>query len=1585
MLSLLLGAFLFFGANEAVASVNLTVHNTGCQDMKVYKKNSNSESYQTTIFSGDNWNISTSNNQEFVFRKTNGTYISNYVCTNSNNQNHNCDSGGCNGGGNCDNQLAHWNLNACSAGSSYSEFTPNITTATGFSSISASIFSNLGDHSCNYGQSGEGMCHVIKDGCSWSNNDNNAYKFSVTIKPTTGNSVTLSKLTFYESAPSSYSWVGGGSGDNDPPSKYGVRVTKNGTEVFKQIDISTTSAWSLETIDFSADPDFTVPAQTTFDVEILGYCRQGSNGYAVWDVDEIKVYGCAADPCAAQGGDSDGDGVCNNQDCAPNNASLPATPGTACNDGNPNTSNDSIQSDGCTCAGTPSGPNCTTDINITTGNGTILVTGLGAAPVSSLQVFSSTWQPIYSCFANCGASQTVPVPAGNYYVYAKYYTAGYQLICEKQLTVTVTGSNPCANQGGDSDGDGVCNNQDCQPNNPAFPATPGTPCNDGNPNTINDVVQAGGCSCAGTPVSSCDNVTNGGTIGFGNNCAATTTVCNTAAPNITNCSAPSGGSGNLEIIWLKSTTSCSAPTTSAADIIAGLDPHWSLISGQTGLTYNPGTVSASTCYLRCSRRAGCSSYVESNILSLTVDCGGGGTPNCANLAYTTGAGSITVTGLDGAPVTSLQVFSSTWQPIYSCFANCGASQTVSVPAGTYYVYGKYYSAGYAFICEKQQTVTVGGTSPCANQGGDSDGDGVCNNQDCQPYNPAYPAIPGTACNDGNPNTINDVIQTGGCSCAGTPIVTGTLAPSNLHPKFVNQLPAIPRINATGGGTYNIGMEEGSHYLGLFDTNGNPMNTTTWGYSYNGSKMYLGPTFIAQKNVPVDVKWINNLPMTHLLPMDESIHKARPNAGVPTVVHLHGGHVESASDGYPEAWFTQNWAEKGGEFKKQTYHYTNDQEAAPLWYHDHTLGITRLNVYAGLAGMYLLRDNNELSLNLPTGNYERELVIQDKQFSSDGSMYFPALLSDPEAADFPTNPAIEPTIFPEFFGDYILVNGAAWPKLDVQPTKYRFRLLNASDSRFYIFKLSNNANFQQIGTEGGLLNNPVTLNQLVMGPGERYDIVIDFSTMIGQSVVLQNIGPDEPFMGLAAGQIPADPATTGQIMQFKVGNSSTASFTIPNTLRQPIQYLGAASKTRQLLLLEGMDEFGRLQPSLGTAAAGSLRWMDPTTETPMINETEIWEVYNNTGDAHPIHIHQISFQLLNRQEFTGDLDPVTSQLTNIQMVGAPIAPPASEQGWKDTYIVPPGHVARFKVRFDIPGKFVWHCHILSHEDHDMMRPFEVMPAGGGGGTPNCGNVAISTGAGTINVSGLDGAPVTQLQIFTSSWQPYFSCFAGCGASKSVNASPGTYYVKVKYFSATYQQLCEVNQTVTVSQWLAGTADEVFQLYVNKQLEHTEVNWVHNVGYLVGQYELERSLDGSLFKPLASELSKGSHAPELYSNFDLEPAVGDNYYRVKATLLDGTVGYSEAKMVHFDDLTDYTLFPNPANDFVEINLEKVVGAENVNIQVFNNLGLLVKRYDLDEVSSKYYQMDIRELHEGHYIVWLNVPGKRSMAKQLMVGKL
>ncbi len=568
------------------------------------------------------------------------------------------------------------------------------------------------------------------------------------------------------------------------------------------------------------------------------------------------------------------------------------------------------------------------------------------------------------------------------------------------------------------------------------------------------------------------------------------------------------------------------------------------------------------------------------------------------------------------------------------------------------------------------------------------------------------------------------------------------------PKFVNPMPVINalrlRKDVTGGGTVTVRMEETTQ-----DLLGLGFQTKVWGYGWgdgithdSGPVTYPGLTFVAKSGVPVQVQWINNLPHTngHLLPVDTTLHWAYGHTshtiaddGVPVVPHLHGGRTESDSDGLPEYWWSHGDGSTGAtgpRFDKSLYYYGNSQEAGTLWYHDHALGITRLNVYAGLAGFYLLRDDHEdaliLSNQIPGDDYEIELVIQDRMFDTNGQLYYPSL-----------DPAIllNPTALPEFFGDVILVNGKAWPFLNVEPTKYRFRLLNGSDSRFYNLRVNSGAadtpglngpQIIQIGTDDGFMDVPVWLDRLTIGPGERADIVIDFAGWEGQTLIVRN-NARSPF---DKGVTP-NPQLDGQIMAFNVGLTATAApVTLPASLRPdgPYTVQGPVVKTRQLLLFEGTDKYGRLQPMLGTidptlgVLDGTLLWDDPITENPKVGTTEIWEVFNATMDAHPIHTHLEAFQVLGRQKYTAtivpkdnfnpmapnDLPSIGGTLTSIRLKGRLKPPEANELGPKDTAQMYPGEVTRIKIHFgsDLIGRYVWHCHILSHEDHEMMRPYHV---------------------------------------------------------------------------------------------------------------------------------------------------------------------------------------------------------------------------------------------------------------------------------------
>jgi len=482
-------------------------------------------------------------------------------------------------------------------------------------------------------------------------------------------------------------------------------------------------------------------------------------------------------------------------------------------------------------------------------------------------------------------------------------------------------------------------------------------------------------------------------------------------------------------------------------------------------------------------------------------------------------------------------------------------------------------------------------------------------------------------------------------------------------------------------------------------------TTLWGY--NG--IWPGPTIEVRRNKPIAVKWTNSLPMRHLLPIDNSIHGAEKSLPtVRSVAHLHGGAVAPENDGYPEAWFTSH-GKSGPNFVSPINQYPNDQPPATLWYHDHCLGITRLNVYAGLAGFYVIRDDAEDALHLPRGPYDIPLMLQDRQFQADGTLLYPAAVD-----------GTHPVWIQEFFGDVICVNGKAMPYLDVEPRKYRFRFVNASNSRFYHLRLApadisgrvldedgRALAFHQIGTDGGLLPHPVRLHYLLIAPGERFDVVIDFSQMRDQSFALLNDAPAPYTMG---GQV-----VPNDVLLFKVSKplSGPDDSTLPDTLA-PFEALNPALAERERIL--AVTEIER--PSDGYVVIGLLgnaRWHEPVTEDPKAGTTEIWSFANTPGDVHPIHLHLVRFQLLNRQTF--DV-PTYLQSGKLVLTGRPMAPETNERpGMKDTVKSYPGYITRVIQRFDLPAgtkvtagqeyRYVWHCHILEHEDNEMMRPYNVI--------------------------------------------------------------------------------------------------------------------------------------------------------------------------------------------------------------------------------------------------------------------------------------
>ncbi|MHB0980446.1 MAG: multicopper oxidase family protein [Thermoleophilia bacterium] len=663
-----------------------------------------------------------------------------------------------------------------------------------------------------------------------------------------------------------------------------------------------------------------------------------------------------------------------------------------------------------------------------------------------------------------------------------------------------------------------------------------------------------------------------------------------------------------------------------------------------------------------------------------------------------------------------------------------------------------------------------------------------------------------------------------------PIDGGTLDPLTVTKYTTPMLipPVMPMagtIRLKGGKNadyYEISMRQFSQQILPADLPA----TTVWGYGAvtaagkKGVLLHNAPslTIEAQANRPVRVKWINELKddsgnyLPHLLPVDQTLHWANPPGGpggtdtrptfgstpgpytgpVPMVTHVHGAvGVGDESDGYPEAWYLPHagnipdgYATKGTWYDffagkaavgygaswgpgYATFEYPNLNRASTIWYHDHSLGMTRLNVYAGPAGFYIVRggpDGDGAVLDSRNGApaalpgpapkegdkfpsnktyYEIPIVIQDRSFNGDGSLFYPDTRGffDEIVGDFigTEDGEFSPIWNPEFFGNTMMVNGNTWPFQTVEKRRYRFRFLNGCQSRFLILDFANIPGVEvwQIGNEGGFLAAPVNLtdsnnNRLLMGLAERADLIVDFTNVPVGNYILANIGPDEPFGGGEPedGDFDAaDPESTGQVLEFRVVPALAADQTTPpQFLGLPaITALPTETVTRQLALIEMMGEGydahgetveGPVEALLGTVGPDSIdgttsdgvwterKWMQPVTENPAAGATEVWEFYNTTGDAHPIHVHETVFEVVNREGLV--LDDGEEIVQPIELDGDITAPESWESGFKDTVIAYPAQVTRIRAQFNKPGQFVWHCHILEHEDNEMMRPFRIGP-------------------------------------------------------------------------------------------------------------------------------------------------------------------------------------------------------------------------------------------------------------------------------------
>jgi len=482
-------------------------------------------------------------------------------------------------------------------------------------------------------------------------------------------------------------------------------------------------------------------------------------------------------------------------------------------------------------------------------------------------------------------------------------------------------------------------------------------------------------------------------------------------------------------------------------------------------------------------------------------------------------------------------------------------------------------------------------------------------------------------------------------------------------------------------------------------------TPLWAYDDGsglaGQAGSFGVAIVARTGTPLQIDFTNRLPRRYpsWIPVDTRLTPL--GDAVRVMTHLHGGFVAAASDGNPAV--TPNGF-GFGETQRVVYPNESPQQPATLlWFHDHGMGTTRLNVFAGLAAAYLIRDEYDTggpdnANGLPSGAYEIPLVIQDRQFEPDGTFLYPR------------SPIAGVTWIGEYFGDVMLVNGKVWPYLDLEPRLYRFRILNGCNARILNLDMGG-ARIWQIGAEGGMWTRPVAVKRIVLAPAERADLLVDFSQLAGMTSQLKNLP-------LPPGVSNPGPQLT-QVMQFRVADATPFVSVVPTQLVGGRDADLPAPSRKRFITLNEVD----VDTEDWILTLSGQPFTDPSTETPSAGTIEDWYYINLTGDTHPMHPHLVTHQVVGRVPFDvdayidaagegpygvrGGVDPT------LFATGPMLPADPTERGYKDTVKANPGTFTIIRAKFELPSgvqapqRYVHHCHIVEHEDNDMMRPFDVI--------------------------------------------------------------------------------------------------------------------------------------------------------------------------------------------------------------------------------------------------------------------------------------
>lgn len=1281
----------------------------------------------------------------------------------------------------------------------------------------------------------------------------------------------------------------------------------------------------------------------------------------------IRLSGDGGDPCDAcvgAGGDSDGDGVCDNDDCAPNNAAFPMTPGTACNDGNPNTVNDVIQGDGCICAGT--------------------IDPCFAANVSGGQLlFSNGSNEATICVDN------TPDPL-NILLTGENGSNQAWIITDENLNILALPAAPPFDLNGA--GVGVCLIW-----NVSFEDLQGAAVGENAANLTGCYELSNSIKVIREQCNTCENVEIGGIIGFGINCDGAKTICENEAVEINGCAAPEGGTGDLEIVWLRAiyNPNCYPPTTTLANI--DNDPLWSIVTGETDLSLSAGTITENTCYLRCSRRAGCDTYIESNIVKAEYDpspnCGGSGA-DCNNIGITAGNGEITITNLDGSDISSVMVFNAAWGTEFSCAGNCNATETISVPNGTYYVYAKYFDASWQPICEKNETVTVSGggsgTTPSLsiNDIEVNEDAGTTTMQIClSAVSTEQVAV------DFGTNNGTAVLNQDFTALLGTALIpAGQLCVDIIIP-IEDDLQSEPTeefyvdlsdpVNATiddgrgvvtiidndGGGTgdpdcADISISTSTGEIIIAGLNLAPVSSvqvfnTAWGqeFSCTGNCYATETINLADGTYYVSVKYYT----AGWSPICEIFEEINVGGGNNGPCGNQGGDSDGDSicdddDCQPN---NSNYPATTGSICNDGNPNTeNDMVTAD------GCGCTGTPTGGGNpdceTDVTITTSAGTISVTGLDGAPVTSLQVFN---SSWGTEY--ACTGDCNAMEDVTVPSGTYYVYVKYYT-------AGW-----QPICQKEMTVEVSGGTDPCDTNGGDSDGDGVcdnqdcapnnsalpATPGASCNDgdPNTENDVVGTDGcscAGTPITPDVCVERDASNAQRDCGAGDDYGFYASNLITGTDAG----VHYTVSNATFTEYADGTA-----QYHATATNSDD----DGV-EFDlniTLSGRTSTAPVGSPKESNCYDIAP-----SDWYYYTSlsgtatglgdvAGGAYNVSLKDdIAFQVGVGANLRNELGFGASSWLDYSVVSQPTA-----NG------VTLNDDAQMDINIQLSG--------------DAGDPCSNNGGGnnGGGATGSCDDITCNAGLGEIQITGLGGVPVTSLFIFTSTWSIEYQCFENCpGDEFSIPVPAGTYYVYAKLYNANYELICETFEEVAVANALA--ANSQFDFEVVKEEEHAELIWMHDQGDQVESYIIERSFDGNDFSEMiANYPSKGGTNAEVYHAYDFAPATGDNYYRVKMMLTSGNVEYSDILKINYADLIDFSVFPNPANQFTKLNLESLIGKKEITVTVFNNLGTPVQSVEIDQVYSKYYQLDIRDLKEGHYILWLNISNHKPIAKQLVVGKI